>query len=904
MRTVLLTGFILATLPVTAEQLSTPRYNAELSQPIYEYLNEGITLQTAATLNEGILAYAYQVTQGSKVTVVSSSLGLAIYVLEDNQYRLAREIRKPELGLNNNDTIGFIKVSETDAWLIYGVNGKAVSIALDAQYQPLLSSRSTTEVGSLNLTSLNNNVAVFAGGTTLKTFIISSSDGSLSGLSTVQLNKAPSNIAIANGTLAVTFDYFNDPQENLKLYRQTPDNQWQYVNGHTMNITGGNHVVKFLTVSPNGRHLVYGNNTQVYGLTFTPETTQLDQSQTGVLPEGEYSAISFVDDSNFIASNYDKLSLINSQSLQKTASLSFPLLENRLRDLASGVSTIALLSEGGIRQLSKTDLTQLTHLKPGEQDLVFNLSIPPHLAKLNDDYLLQRSPRSWNLFRLDDTKLPKLTQSATSQQLLGHESNENAFTSLSLGNNMFAILQGGRYSVLKLDNAAGQLQLLKHGTLSFPGEQPSFISEKNIANIGTNILIAADNRLNLFQLAPDNSLPFVDEVVNGTSGVTGIAAVQMVFIADDHIYTADQRNQSISHFVIQNNRLQQQNQYNTYSFPTLLGYSLHGDIITLRSNTYLQILRQATDGSLTLMTNQFMHINVTEWSLFGKRFVASRNFQDLHILELDTNSGAWLPALSMDSASIRQEFDVTASQFVSIDDDLAIYDSANKRLVRLSHNSAPTVSTQSKLQLSLHQGKTYQLALSDVFTDDEADTMVFGLQNAANNFALTDAGVLAFDGQLASAGSLDVTATDTAGLASIATVNYQINLAPVAKTAVPVITVAQGDALQFELAPYYTDPEGQALQFTLTSAQGGVNLSAAGLITGRLNTAGTVDLSFNISDSAGAISSHSVQVNVTAKASTGTGTDTGATKSSGGSLHWLLLSLLAALALPRILRKH
>lgn len=894
MRTALLAGLVLAMLPATAAQPLTPLYDAELTQPIFDYVSQAITLQTAETLNEGILPYAERVIQGDKVTIVSSNLGLAIYVVESGQYRLVSEFNKTELGLNDYDSIGLVKVADNDAWFMYLSNGNAVSIALDAQYQPLLSSRSSTNVGYTNMYHIGAGYAAFSNGSTLKVYNLNNSNGVLSAPETLQLDKHPSHLAIANNTLAISHDYYNEARQNLKLYQRNSTGQWQFITGHIMNHNQyGHHSVDYLTISADGQQLVYGNDEQVYGLNFDAASAQLTEAYTGVLPN-HYNDTYFVDSSHFLARNYQELALINSQSLQKV--ISYNLNSYLLRDISSGASSTTLLGNDGLRQLSTLDLIQQAHIAPGQLEVMLNLSDQSNRFNLTPHFMLQRGDGSWDLFKLNESNLPQLTQRLTTTELLGYDQSYNEFASLNLGNNLFAILQGNRYSVIKLDEASGQLQLLKQGTLQFPNEQNYYISYKTTASLNNNVLVANGNSMSLFQLTSDNQLQFVDAVVNGASGVSGIANVQMVFTAGNHIYTADQTNQSISHFAIENSRLQQKNIYSTNSFPALYGVNLHDDVITLRSINYLQTFRQQADGSLILLTNQFMRHSPAEWTLFGKRFATVREWENLHVYELNSHNGSWLRILSLANDEVQQQFNVRPTQLVSLDNQLGIYDSNSKKLVKLSHNSAPTVSTPDLLQLSLHQGKTYQLALNSVFTDDEADAISFGLLNAANNFALTDTGVLTFDGQLATVGSLDITATDTAGLASIAKANYQINLAPVAKAAAPTATVAQGDALQFELAPYYTDPEGQALHFTLTSVPAGVNLSAAGLITGKLNTVGMVDVSFSISDSAGAVSSHSMQINVTAKAAE-------PEKSSGGSLHWLLLSLLAALTLPRTLRK-
>lgn len=887
MRNIFLAGILLAALSVHGKQLLTPQYDSNTALAAHEYLTESITLQLDAELNEGILAYANQVAHGDKVTAVSSSGGFAIYAMLDGQYKLIQEVTNAELGLDNYSQINQLHISATDNWLLILVNNSVITVPLDQQYQPLLASRKQVNIGYVNQMQLSGAYAVVNSGYSVNTYAVDPNTGNLTALETIQLQNYAERIALSMNVLLIGQSSWSTGQENLAVYQRT-NNQWQKAGSHSMSYNSSYQPVRYLAVSPNGQRIVYGGNNVSYLLHFDPLSSQLNELASGNnLFNTTFSSVNFADENTVLLKNGDELFVHNTSTMQQLAKLNLRTTSSNTRDMKVRQQKVTVLSDSGLMQLDANTLSVNTSLFAGEQDIALGFNEPANLMALGDDYLLQRANSVFRLYKLNKHGMPELTQTSTPMQLLGH--NEYyTITSRDIGNNQFVLFQANRYALLKLDAESGQLQRISSGTLTDRNNQQMYLSAPQLVNIGSNLVVASNDSLTLFKLQQNNQFTFADAVVNGASGVTGIGQIQMLIASGDNIYTVNQQNQTISHFVINENRLQQKQLYQGYAIPPVDSYLLNNNLLTLQSSNYLQSYHVADNGKLTFLSNQYLPAYYSQWVRLGKRFAAVKDWDGLHILEQNNISGVWNNSLSINNQQLEQDYQLTQSVLLPLAGNLAIYDQSKRRLISFSHNSAPYVADAALLQQNLHQGQTYQVNLNTMLRDDEDSSLTFSLQHAAEGISISNDGVLSINGKQNASGSFDLLAADSIGLVSRASFNYQLNLAPITKVTPPVFTSMQGESIQIELAQYFTDPEGQALSFTLVSAPAGLTLSNTGLITGVVDTAGEQNLSFIVADSAGAIASHSVQLTVTAKPSR-----------SGGSMHWLWLSLFGALALYR-----
>lgn len=893
MRKNFLAGILLAVLSVQADQVVTPQYVSSNYLPSEEYLSQAISLQIDTELKEGILAYADNIAQGAKVTVVSSALGIAIYAVNNGQYKLIHEVSNTELGLEAGAYINQLLVSPTDNWVLIRAYGTTISLPLNAEYQPVITAISTINIDYGNRVLLHNGLAVVNKGYEINTYSVAADDGRLTPLMTLQLPHYAEHIALSNNTLLVASSSWQTEYENLTVYR-LQNGQWQYVSGHNMSHNLNSYqYVGYLTVNPSGQSIVYGGNNFSYILNYDPAGLQLSEISSGNnLFNSSFSELNFVDDSNILLRNNNTLRLYNTNNLQQVASVNLNNLTSGVRAVVGSEQSVAVLNDTGLLQLNTNTLAVSASVKPGEQDVVLGFSTPDGLLVLNDDYLINHDNRIFRLYKLNEHGMPELMQSSTQLEMLGHDSYSYSTSAHNLGDGLFAIFQSNYYSLLKLDSQNHKLQLLSSGVLTDRNGYPFYINSHNLGNVGPYLVVARNDTLNLLRLEQNNQFRAVNTVANGVSGVSGIADIQMLMVVGDNIYTVDQQQQIIGHFVIANNTLQQKHLFTDFALPALDSYYSRNNLLTLKSNNYLQNYSVGNTGELVLLSNQYLQTDFQRWVPVGDRFVAVSNWNGFQILEQDNTSGLWSNSLSMSNWQLLQDYQIGYSALVPLAGKMSIYDAGQRRLTRFTHNSAPFVKAPEKLQLSLNQGKNYQLALSSVISDEEDIALTFSLQNAAEAFSLSTDGSLNFNGQANESGNFDVLAADPAGLVSRVNFQYQLNLAPVVKASLPVFPAVEGSDIQIELAQYFIDPEGLALQFAFASPQTGLTLSSTGLLTGKLNSAAEFNLSFTVTDSAGAVANHTAKILVAAKPQ----------ESSGGSLHWLLISLLACTVWCRVNR--
>ncbi|MDP2716707.1 Ig-like domain-containing protein [Rheinheimera sp.] len=891
MRKTFLAGVFLAVSSVQAEQLVTPLYDSSSYLPSKEYLSEPISFQTAAQLDEGILAYAHNVARGDKVTAVASYQGIAIYATKDGQYQLVREVSHAELGLDTQTSVEQLEVSATDSWVLMLTNGVVTLIPLDQQYQPDLTALSSVNTGYGRIVISNSGLVVLNSGYNITTYIVAPNNGKLTLLSTLQLAEYAENIALANNLLLVSKSSWQNANENLVVYK-LDNGQWQYADGHNMTHNSTSYQsVSYMAVNPSGNRIVYGGNNVSYVLNLDLASMQLSEENSGNnLFSSYFDQLYFVDDTTLLLRNYNQLRLHNSSDLQQLAIADFNNEINNINNVSVSRNAITLLTDTGLLQLDTDTLAVQTRLLPGEQDVVLAFDQSNGVIPLDNDYLLQRHNQLFRLYKLNQQGIPELVQLATASELLGYDDHQSTIISRKLADGLFAIFQSHRYSVLQLNSQTDQLQWLSSGILTDYNGSSLYTNSRNLASVGTDLLISRNNTLNLFRLGQNNQFSLVNTVADGVSGVSGIARIQLLLAIENNIYTVNSQEQIISHFTIVDANLQQNRQYHGFSLPAPDSYYLHNDLLTLSNGNYLQSYRVAPSGELTLLSNQYLQTDFARAVRVGERFAASYDGHGLHLIEQDSNSGIWSDSLDISSQQLYDDYQLSSIMLLPLAGNLGIYDAQNRRLIRFAHNSAPYVSDAAQLQLLLNQGQPYQLTLSTVVRDEEDATLSFSLQNAVPGVSISDDGQLTVNEQQSAPGSFDVLAADPAGLVSRASFNFSLNMAPVAKATLPVFSTTAGDAIQFELAQHFTDPEGQALQFALASTQAGLTLSSTGLLTGTLSSAGEFSLSVNISDSTGAVSNHTVQISVAAKPE----------QSSGGSLHWLLLSLLACTALCRV----
>ena len=188
-------------------------------------------------------------------------------------------------------------------------------------------------------------------------------------------------------------------------------------------------------------------------------------------------------------------------------------------------------------------------------------------------------------------------------------------------------------------------------------------------------------------------------------------------------------------------------------------------------------------------------------------------------------------------------------------------------------NRAP-VATGSVPAQSLTVGQSVQVNVAPFFSDPDGDPLTYTASSSNTGIATASVtgSTVTVTGIAAGTVTVTVTASDpgglTASLSASVTVG-QANRAPVATGSVPAQSLTVGQSVQVNVAPFFSDPDGDPLTYTASSSNTGI---ATASVTGSTVTvtgiaAGTATVTVTASDPGGLTASLSASVTVTVTAS-------------------------------------
>ena len=139
-------------------------------------------------------------------------------------------------------------------------------------------------------------------------------------------------------------------------------------------------------------------------------------------------------------------------------------------------------------------------------------------------------------------------------------------------------------------------------------------------------------------------------------------------------------------------------------------------------------------------------------------------------------------------------------------------------------NRAPLASGAIQPQ-TVAVGQTVTVDVSSYFTDPDGDALTFtaASSNAATASVAVSGGVVTVTAAARGVVTVTVTARDPGGLSAQLAFTVTVpNQGPVAVGAVPAQTVFVGETASVDMAAYFNDPDGDALNFAAASANAGV----------------------------------------------------------------------------------
>lgn len=170
-------------------------------------------------------------------------------------------------------------------------------------------------------------------------------------------------------------------------------------------------------------------------------------------------------------------------------------------------------------------------------------------------------------------------------------------------------------------------------------------------------------------------------------------------------------------------------------------------------------------------------------------------------------------------------------------------------------NQAP-VAVDAVPAQSIFVGDTASVDVSAYFSDPDGDALSYSVASseAAAVSASVAGSVVSLTAITQGMSTVTVTARDPDGLSAEQNIAVTVpNRAPTTLDTIPSRTLLAGNTLEFDLASYFTDPDGDALTFTAASANAGVaSVESAGstlTITGR--APGSTRVTVTVADPAG-----------------------------------------------------
>lgn len=182
---------------------------------------------------------------------------------------------------------------------------------------------------------------------------------------------------------------------------------------------------------------------------------------------------------------------------------------------------------------------------------------------------------------------------------------------------------------------------------------------------------------------------------------------------------------------------------------------------------------------------------------------------------------------------------------LSASDDLST--TSDSVVLTIAENQRPSFNNIANQSGTL--GKAFSLDISKYTKDPEGQPLTYKLTNKPNFFTLDGTTI---KGTPTSSNSWKVTITVSDGYntppENESFTFTVVNAAPVLNGSIPNKTVSVGQRFSLNVSNYFSDPEGQKLSYTLTSAPSYLSINASGVISGTPSAPETAKVTVQASD--------------------------------------------------------
>ena len=169
--------------------------------------------------------------------------------------------------------------------------------------------------------------------------------------------------------------------------------------------------------------------------------------------------------------------------------------------------------------------------------------------------------------------------------------------------------------------------------------------------------------------------------------------------------------------------------------------------------------------------------------------------------------------------------------------------------------------------LTVEAGEEEAVELGPYFTDPDGDALTYSASSSASRVARVSVSGGTVTVAAASAGTATVTATAADPHGATATQSFEVtvpNRAPQPRGSIPALTVEAGEEEAVDLEPYFTDPDGDALEYSASSSSARVAavLVSGSTLTVRAARKGTATVTVTATDPGGATATQAFRLTV------------------------------------------
>ena len=169
--------------------------------------------------------------------------------------------------------------------------------------------------------------------------------------------------------------------------------------------------------------------------------------------------------------------------------------------------------------------------------------------------------------------------------------------------------------------------------------------------------------------------------------------------------------------------------------------------------------------------------------------------------------------------------------------------------------------------LTVEAGEEEAVELGPYFTDPDGDALTYSASSSASRVARVSVSGGTVTVAAVSAGTATVTATAADPHGATATQSFEVtvpNRAPQPRGSIPALTVEVGEDEAVDLEPYFTDPDGDALEYSASSSSARVAavLVSGSSLTVRAARKGTATVTVTATDPGGASATQTFRLTV------------------------------------------